>query len=149
MRATTFGCLLLSLLIACSDHTLEVLSPRHIETPGYPRLPRMARIMGKVNLTLKIDADGNVQSAETARDNSGYKPHELLVTPAIENVKKWTFSRPSHAPFTQVIVYDYEIDETLPMNSGCSIERVTFDLPDRVKIVSNAPQVDTIEAKPD
>jgi hypothetical protein len=95
--------------------------------------------MGKVKLVMTIDGDGNVKSAEATRDNSS---HKLLVESAIQNVKKWTFSRPSHAPFTQTILYDYEINETLPGTYGYSIEKVYFDLPDMVKIVSNAQLVE-------
>jgi TonB family protein len=71
--------------MSCSGHAPEVLSPKHIETPAYPVLPRVARIMGKVKLALTIDADGNVKSAEATTDNSG---HKLLVESAIQNVKK-------------------------------------------------------------
>jgi TonB family protein len=145
MRGTRFGCLLLSLLISCSSHKQEVLSPRHIETPNYPPLARMARIMGKVNLTLTIDGDGNVKSAEATKDNSSYKAHPLLEAAAIENVRKWTFSKPSHVPITQTIIYDYEFDEALPATSGYLIGKVYFDLPDRVTIVSNLPSIETSE----
>jgi hypothetical protein len=109
----------------------------------------MARIAGKVELTLTIDADGKVRSAEATRDKSGYKPHPLLEAGAIANVEKWTFSKPSHAPFTHTILLDYEIDETIPRTAGRSIERVHFDLPDRVKIVSNAalPQPEQSETR--
>jgi TonB family protein len=98
--------------------------------------------MGKVKLTLTIDGDGNVKSADATRDNSSNKTHELLETAAIQNVKKWTFSKPSYGPFKQTIVYDYEFDETLPGTYGYSIEKVYFDLPGQVKIVSNVPQVE-------
>jgi TonB family protein len=128
-------------VLTCSGQSNEVLNPKHIESPHYPRLAFMARISGTVILALTIDDEGNVKSAETTADKSGDTGHPLLQASAIENAKKWIFSKPSHAPFLQRIIYVYEIDPTMPRTYD-SVERIYFDLPDRVRIVSNNPRPD-------
>ena len=143
MRVATLACIALLAVLTCSGQNNEALNPKHIESPRYPSLARQARIRGIVILTLTIDADGNVKSAEATGDKSGIQGHPVLQTAAIENVKKWTFSRPSHAPFQQSLVYVYEIDDTLPPTNESSLEKVSFDLPDRVRIVSSNPLPNT------
>lgn len=139
MRVATFACLVMLAVLACSGQSNEVLTPKYLESPHYPRLAFLARISGIVILTVMIDGEGNVKSAEATADKSGFTGHPLLQTAAIENVKKWVFSKPSHAPFLQSIVYVYEIDQTLPQTYN-SVEKIYFDLPNQVRIVSNNPR---------
>ena len=97
-------------------------------------------------LTVTIDANGSVKHVEAATDNPVAQAHPLLQKYAIENMQQWTFAKPPSAPYTQVIVYDYEFDETLPSSGGPSslpvISRVKFDLPDRVTILTNVMFID-------
>lgn len=61
----------------------------------------------------------------------------LLEIGAISNIRHWTFTKPPFAPYKQTIVYDYQIDDSLPLDGPT---KVVFDLPDRVTIVtSNVP----------
>ena len=146
MRKTALRCILLCVAVGCSGQSHEALCPRHIETPSYPPLARAAHVTGMYTLTVTIDADGSVKHVEAATDNPVAQKHPLLQKYAIENMQQWTFAKPPSPPYTQVIVYDYEFDETLPPSGGPSrlpaISKVKFDLPDRVTILTNLMIID-------
>jgi hypothetical protein len=97
--------------------------------------------MGKVVLTLSLDADGKVSDVKVANeDEKGIGPLRLAAT---ENIRLWTFAKPPVAPYTQTIVYDFEFDPSLPADDGNhSIVKVTFDLPDRIAISTNFRIID-------
>ncbi len=133
MRRLTFGCLVLRLATSCLGQTL---CPKHIETPIYPPLARAARIEGKVTLKVTIDANGNVYNAEVA-DDPAHQAREMLVQSAFDNMMRWTFEKPPAAPFTQLIVYQYKFDRSLPANDNNPITQVHIDLPDRVTVLAN------------
>jgi outer membrane biosynthesis protein TonB len=87
----------------------------------------------EVTLTLTIDADGKVKSVEATTSHPENKFIELLANYAVQNIQKWTFSKPASAPFKQMIVYDYKLDKNFP-GPGFKVD---FDLPDRVTISAN------------
>ena len=134
MKKLTFGCLFFCLATVCFGQNQDALCPRHIETPTYPAIARAVRVSGKITLTVTIDADGTVKHVEATPDNPDF---DALQKSAIENMKHWTFAKPQSAPYTQVIVYDYEIDPAPPVAGATPITKVTFDLPDRVTIWAN------------
>ena len=76
-----------------------------------------------------------------------HRVYQLLQDSAIENMQHWTFTKPSTAPYTEVFVYDYEDDLSLPPSGGPKrlpvITKVLFDLPDRARILTNVPIIDT------
>ncbi len=130
------------LAYTCFGQSQEALCPRHIEIPTYPPIGRTAHLIGKVVLTLSIDADGKVSDVKVANeeDNKGAGPLRLAAT---ENIRLWTFEKPPIAPYTQTIVYDFEFDPSLPADEGNhSIVKVTFDLPDRITIATNLKIID-------
>lgn len=133
MRRTMFGCVVLGLAASCFG---QALCPRHIETPVYyPRIARAARLQGKVNLRVMIDADGNVKNVQV--ENS-HEIAQVLQEAAIENVRRWTFERPAATSVTQAIIYEFKFDSSLPVSrENYPITKVTIDLPDRVTILSN------------
>jgi len=133
MKKLTFGCLFFCLATVCFGQNQDALCPRHIETPTYPAIARTAHVSGKITLTVTIDADGTVKHVEATPDNPDF---DVLQKSAIENMKHWTFAKPQSAPYTQVIVYDYEIDEKLSQAGGTAVTKVSFDLPDRVTILT-------------
>jgi Gram-negative bacterial TonB protein C-terminal len=137
----TVGSLLFLTATACLGQSLTGLCPRHIETPEYPVLAQQTRIMGKITLTVTIDADGRVQHIDAMPDEPNMKAFPLLQNSAIENMQHWTFTKPPFAPYTQRIVYDYEADTSLPPSGGPKalprITKVIIDLPDHVKILMN------------
>jgi len=127
----------------------QFVCAKHIETPTYPQLARQANLAGKVALTLALDADGKVESVEATTENPQLQKVPVLQKSAVENVKHWTFAKPPSIPFTQVIIYDYELDASLPGDDGTNpISKVTFDLPDRVTVLTNYRLVETQGAKP-
>jgi TonB family protein len=109
------------------------LCPKHIETPSYPAIARAAHVTGKVVLALTINAEGNVIEAKVTNGAA------MLGESALDNIRHWTFTKPPTAPYTQTIVYDYEIDDSLPADDGSHpIVKVSYDLPDRVMILTNS-----------
>jgi TonB family protein len=129
------------------------LFPKHIEPPEYPPIARTAHLMGKVRLTVSIDEHGNVQNAEAANDSPAQPAPLILQRYAIENVRRWTFEKPTSASYSAAIVYDFEFDPSLdakgrPTKSQghChtpSTSKVIFDLPERVTILTNLEVLNT------
>ncbi|MHB8527240.1 MAG: energy transducer TonB [Candidatus Acidiferrales bacterium] len=144
MRPITFGFLLLWLAGACPAQSQQALCPRHIETPSFPWIARTAHLFGKVTLTVTVNAEGNVTDVEAASNDPASHVFPLLQKSAMENLRHWTFAKPPTAPYSDTIVYDYEIDASLPPDDGQHpITKVTFDLPSRVTILTNARLIDT------
>jgi TonB family protein len=136
------ACAFLSLCgaAACFAQTPLALCPRHIETPTYPTLARVAHITGKVILAITIDSEGNVTDAKVTNDT---KSIGVLEPGSISNIRLWTFAKPPTFPYSQTIVYDYELDVSLPGDDGNHpIVKVNFDLPDRVTIAANVRFID-------
>jgi TonB family protein len=118
---------------ACVAQGVVALCPKHIETPSYPAIARAAHVTGKVVLALTINAEGNVIEAKVTNGAA------MLGESALDNIRHWTFTKPPTAPYTQTIVYDYEIDDSLPADDGSHpIVKVSYDLPDRVMILTNS-----------
>jgi len=140
----TFLCGLIWLFAPCTGFgqtAQESLCPKHIETPAYPLIARVAHVSGKVILAVTVDANGNVSDAKVT--NEGDKGVKFLELNATANVRLWTFAIPPSAPFRDTIVYDFEIDDSLPGDDGNHpITKVTYDLPGRVLISANATFTD-------
>lgn len=142
MRVELLASFSLLLIQSCCGRASEKVNPKHIETPQFPPLARTARIAGEVDVRLTIEANGNVVSVEAIRNKAGNMPHPLLEQYCEENVRKWTFSKPSRPPVTQNITYDFQFDDRLAPTYDAPIEKTYFDLPDRVRIVSNNDSVE-------
>lgn len=69
MRTILAGCLLVWLSGSSFGQEEKPLCPRHIETPGYPQIARVAHVEGILTLAVTIDADGNVTDAEVTNDD--------------------------------------------------------------------------------
>ncbi len=135
------GCLWLCLTCNSFAQSQEPLCPKHVEIPVYPPIARTAHVTGKVVLVLTLDADGKVSDVKVAKEDD--KGVRLLKLAAIDNIRLWTFAKPPSAPYTQTIVYDFELVASLPADDGDrSIVKVTFDLPDRVTISANVMTID-------
>ncbi|MFZ0634548.1 MAG: energy transducer TonB [Candidatus Acidiferrales bacterium] len=136
-----FGCLLVWLAAACFGQGHEALCPRHVEPPVYPQIARVAHVTGNVVLSVTIDADGHVTNAEATNQD---KFVALLKPGSIENIRHWTFAKPPFAPYVETIIYEYKIDLSLPLDDRAGvIQKASFDLPDRVTIVTNGGSVET------
>lgn len=114
------------LLLSITAHPVAVLS---LESVGYPAAARDAQIQGKVEIEIKISTSGEVVSA---RSLSG---HPLLRQVCEENVKRWKFSSDAE----QSLVVDYEFSLEEPRTSYRSDSKNYFDLPSRVRVVTNLP----------
>jgi hypothetical protein len=135
------GCLSVCFPGSCFGQTQEALCPKHIETPTYPPIARTAHVSGKVILTLTLDADGKVSEVKVKNEDDKWVG--VLKLGATENIHLWTFAKPPTLPHTQTIVYDYELDASLPGDDGDHpITKVTYDLPDRVTILTNLRFID-------
>src|ERR1700683_929595 len=149
-RLALFG-LLIWLTAGCSANTRQPLCPKHIETPDFPPLARTAHLTGKITLTIAIDADGGVTNIEATPDNPVEPARLLLQKYAIENIRHWTFAKPSSVPYIQTIVFDYEFDPSLPAEGGASslpaLTRVNLDLPDHVAIFTNLRIIDASKSR--
>ena len=144
MRRVMFCSLIFWLAGSCFGQSL---CPKHIEIPTYPPPARGARVQWKVTLKVTIDAEGTVKNVEAA-DEPGRQAQPMLQKFAIDNMKLWTFEKPASAPVTQVIVYEYKFDRTLPINDHQNpITKVTLDLPDRVTILANEVAINPSKAK--
>jgi hypothetical protein len=151
VKKTAFGFLLFC-AAGCLAQGQTELCPRHIEAPGYPPVARAAHVTGRITLTVTIDVDGNVTHVDAMAVDPRQQEHPLLQKFAIQNMQHWTFAKPPLAPYTQVIVYDYEFDPALPPSGGKSsmpaITKTTFDLPDHVTIATNLMFIDTQNSRP-
>jgi TonB family protein len=134
-----------------SGQTQPPICPKHIESPTYPPLARQTRLMGEVILSVTVDAEGKVQGVMTLPGSANRQAPKLLRDSAVENMQHWTFSKPPAAPYTEVIVYDYEDDPSLPPSGGPKglpvLTKVVFDLPDHVRISMNEPIIESGESK--
>jgi len=104
----------------------------HLESLNYNPLARQARIQGKVQVLVTVSSDGRVVSA---RAGSG---HRLLRQEAENNVQKWVFSPGEERTFE--VSYEFRLEEPDIYYEPHS--RVTFDLPERVLVVSNFQTID-------
>jgi hypothetical protein len=134
------GFLSLWLAGASSAQARQPLYPKHIESPSYRPIAKAAHVHGEVTLATTIDADGRVSEVKDAT-NFNQTPSGLLQISAIENLRLWTFEKPSLAPHAQTITYDYEFDPSLPPEEYNldlpSITKVVLDLPSHVSILTN------------
>jgi TonB family protein len=128
----------------CPDSTCNL--SKHIETPEYPPLARVTRQMGEIVLLVTIDADGKVQRVAAILDKPNQQVYPLLQNAAVDNMQHWTFTKPPFAPYIECCLR-YEDDPSLPPSGGSKnipvITSVMFDIPDRVRILTNVPIIDT------
>ena|SRR2546425_11045022 len=122
--------LLLSLVL--STNRCQELSVIHLESPNYHHLARAAGLQGEVRVQVKIAADGKVVSTGAT---SG---HQLLRREAESNVQKWLFN--SGEDRTLDVLYEFRLEE--PEVYCDPPSRVTFDLPHKVRVVSNFARPD-------
>jgi len=127
-RLFSFLCFaLLSCGVEVNDETRETLCVVHLECPIYDRLARITRLQGEVKVKITIGPDGKVLSA------AGVSGHPLLVKDVEQNIRKWTFIHGSERTFE--VLYDFRLEEPEVYEDPPS--RVSFDLPYRVRVVSN------------
>jgi TonB family protein len=127
--------LLFWLTVSCLGQTV---CPKHIETPTYPVVAAMARVQGRIVLHVTLDAEGKITKVEIPEDVA-HSTQPILQDSAIDSMKRWTFEKPPSGPVTQVIIYEYKMDPSLPPISDHQgpMTKVLIDLPDHVTILHN------------
>ncbi len=72
--------------------------------PDYPAIARQMKVMGKVEVDVTIDADGNVEDVKILSGNA------LLTNAVISAVKKWKFTpfTANGAPAKAVAMLDFD-----------------------------------------
>lgn len=113
--------------MAACHNPRRLLQPKHIEVPEFDPAANVY-LDGHIVVTAVIDANGAV--IETRATGQ-----PILAKIAMQNLRRWTFEKPRHSPWEQTIVYDYRLEG--PASCHVSPSLVTFDLPDRVTIVTN------------
>ena len=139
MRRIGFVFLILLLASTSISQAQSGLCVRHIESPVYDRVARAAHVAGIVALSVTIDVEGRVVQAERADGM------EILSRGALENVRRWIFNKPAHAPYTMRVVFEYRFDGE---PGEAAVSTAFFELPDHVTVVVNPLPVETIESKP-
>ena len=120
----------LPILLSCTTLSFadsRSVCPKHIEIPVYSPIARAAHVSGEVVVRVTMDANGRVTRAEALSGPDVLRPTSL------DNIRRWTFAAPPHADFTQTLTYVYKFDEEMASESATI---VTFDLPDRVTLVT-------------
>jgi len=126
-----FLCLVLLSTVLCQGGVERCV--RHMVVPGYPRVARMARLEGIVNVQVEIRADGKVISA------TGSGANDLLNRASEENVREWLFGRDFHEGISkQTITYIYKLQGKEEYYDSSPV--VVLDLPCRVEITGHPPQ---------
>jgi hypothetical protein len=137
----TFGLLFgigLVLLVLPSQTTEGQEPPElyvvHAESPYYDPLNWAINRSGDVVVAVTVSEDGNVQDAQA----SG---HPLLITGALQNIKTWRFVRGQRRHLN--VTYEYRLDE--PPADKLLQPRVTFDFPNKVRIMTARRRLDHIK----
>ncbi len=104
---------------------------RHIVSPGYPRLARIAQLQGDVTVEIEISKDGKVASAKA------HAGHPILQRASEENARTWTFE-PAKEDSAQSIHYHYVLEGRQTYYDPPP--KVVFELPSYVEIRSRPYQ---------
>ena len=130
MTRLSATCLFLILASTAFGQASESVCAKHIEVPEYGRIARLARLEGKVTVSFTVDAEGKVTQAKATG------AHGVLCSQSEKNILLWTFTKPTHAPLVQIVIYEYVLEgpPSEPYYSHAS-----FDLPDRVTISARFP----------
>jgi TonB-like protein len=139
MKTIGFICAIGFTLLSIPAQTATSQEPQelwvlHAESPFYDPLNWTINKSGDVVVAVTVSEDGSVQEAQA----SG---HPLLITGALQNVKTWRFVRGQKRHLN--VTYEYRLDE--PPADKLLQPRVTFDFPNRVRIVTARKRLDHIK----
>jgi Gram-negative bacterial TonB protein C-terminal len=119
------------LVLACCNIQVGSLKPPcvvHLESPSYNNVARFARLQGDVTVAVTIDSDGRVSSATATGTSSS-----LLRDEAEKNIRTWIFEKGG----SRLIEVHFIFRLVQPEVQNNPPAKVTFDLPERVTVVSN------------
>jgi hypothetical protein len=114
---------------------------QQFEAPEYPRVTQVARIMGTVNLFLKLRPDGTVASV---RVGNGFP---MFLPGAIESAKKWRFQCweckfPDDYEHHLTFSYEFADCHGILFVAGIPVpsdQLHSFEFPSRVRVYSCYP----------
>ncbi len=123
------GRLILFGLAAISVLAQDWTPSKIVAITDYPRVPKLARIQGTVEVKCTLDSNGSVTAAEAI---SG--PRQLQ-EPARQNALQWRFRRASkEGQYNSVILqYDFLLDGKRQDDSKTAF---VFELPNRIQVVA-------------
>lgn len=110
----------------------QVLHLQRFVAPAYPAAARMARVQGKADVELQINADGAVRSVAV-------KSHPLFQRYVEEALKQWHFEPLTESAVLHVVVnFEFEsCDHVAPEPLGSAQvreTRVSADLPGTINV---------------
>jgi TonB family protein len=134
LNTSRWGVLLLA-AVALNASNRDVPFATRVVSMEYPRLAAGARITGTAVLRVGIDSTGKVVIA------NGLSGHPILVKGAEENIKLWRFSPGRSSGEKAVSEFDFTYVFKLTDGSDTSrpCSALTYEYPDKVTIVSEAP----------
>ncbi len=110
---------------------------RKFLVPGYPSLARQACIRGDITATVRIRADGTVQSVSGG--GHAREPDDLLYEPVLQALKTWEFE-PTGSPEELQITFRFVLEGKRV--TGYSATEVSGELPNLVQISTSPMALD-------
>lgn len=121
--------IILTLLIFLVPQANQQAVVTHLESISYPEVAHDAQIQGSVELSVEVSESGTVISAVAL---SG---HPILKRAAETNIERWKFA--AGTPRKLSMTYEFSLQE--PRTSHRPDTKDYFDLPSRVRVVSELP----------
>jgi hypothetical protein len=141
LEKLTLAIVMCGLAVHGFSQATPIVTIKHLELLQYPDLARLARLQGSVSIHLRIAAGGKVMSAEASTADGLLKEHPLLQTETLKLIREWTFSCVNCVPgaeYEHVLTFAYKLEGP---QAKFNNSHFTMDLPDRVTIATNPPEV--------
>lgn len=124
--------LIVVLPVLCWAENRQVMAPKHLVGPSYPRLAQLSRIQGSVTLRATVDRGGQV------KDVAIVSGHPLLVEASKNALLEWKFEycKPARKSCTATVQFQFSLAGVCELEFCQS--SITIDLPDTVIIRTKA-----------
>jgi TonB family protein len=129
---------LVFVLGCCAESAKAQWIPKRVVGMDYPKLARMARIEGRVEIACTINSDGSVASIKPIGN-----PHPLLLKTVEENAFKWKFMRTSdlgRSQSTATLTYSFTMERT---GSAHPVRTFAFEYPSSVILTSEQCELES------
>jgi len=137
MKLALVACWLVTIPILCADAP----AVKKAVAPGrYPPLARIAKVTGKVEVSVIVGADGKVSSIVSSKSSDGKRN---LIANAEFFAKRWEFSGPSDVPIS--ITFEYGLIANNPSEATGNQESPigTEFIPPRTVVITGVMPPDT------
>ena len=130
-------CLFLALLF--SVHSVAADPEPYLKSapmPFYPRLARLARLSGRVNLDFLVDQEGNTSEIEAEVKTDAANGAGLLREAAIENLRNWKYawSSPGSGRSRKKVLFVYKFSGELESPERPSVTVRWFGKTDPIRV---------------